>query len=69
MKAKYETSESWVQRESQFLKDNGFNGTGAWSDVDMMRQMAHPLVFTVIVNPMGRYKSDHIRKYKCGSGP
>lgn len=63
MKAKYGTSENWVQRESQFLKDNGFNGTGAWSDVDLMRQMTQPLVYTVIVNPMGNYKSDHIKKF------
>ncbi|KEO72685.1 glycoside hydrolase family protein [Anditalea andensis] len=63
MKAKYGNNEQWAKAESKMLRDNGFNGLGAWSDVDQIRQLDHPLVYTVIVSPMGNYKSDHIKKY------
>ena len=61
--SKYGTKENWIREESQLFKDNGFNGTGAWSDVDLIRQVSSPLVYTVIVNPMGAYKSEHINQY------
>ncbi|HSJ69706.1 MAG TPA: hypothetical protein VK921_18635, partial [Anditalea sp.] len=38
-------------------------GLGAWSDVDQIRQLENPLVYTVIVNPMGSYKSEHIKRF------
>jgi hypothetical protein len=41
------------------LKDHGFNGVGAWSDVDLIRTQKEPLVYTVIVNPMGAYHRQH----------
>jgi hypothetical protein len=63
LKAKYGTKEIWAVRESQLLKDNGFNGVGNWSDADLVRQTPSPLVYTVYVSPMGNYKSDHIRKF------
>jgi len=63
MKNKYESNENWVKQESQFLKEHGFNGIGAWSDVNLVRQSQEPLVYTIIVNPMGNYKSDHIKKF------
>ncbi|CAN5816228.1 hypothetical protein BH11BAC3_BH11BAC3_16810 [soil metagenome] len=63
MTEKYGTEQKWVVKESEFLKENGFNGTGAWSDVDLMRTTPDPLVYTIIVSPMGSYKSEHIRKF------
>jgi len=60
---KYGTAETWIKQESQLLKDNGFNGTGAWSDVERIRQSENPLVYTVIVSPMGSYKSEHQKKF------
>jgi hypothetical protein len=60
---KYGSPDAWVTQESQLLKENGFNGTGAWSNVDLMRQTANPLVYTIIVSPMGSYKSEHIKKF------
>jgi hypothetical protein len=60
---KYGTPQKWAEQESQLLKENGFNGTGAWSDVDLLRQAAAPLVYTVIVSPMGSYKGEHIKKF------
>jgi len=60
---KYGTAETWIKQESQLLKDNGFNGTVAWSDVERIRQSENPLVYTVIVSPMGSYKSEHQKKF------
>ena len=60
---KYGSKENWVKQESKLLRDNGFNGVGAWSNVDLVRNAANPLVYTVIISPMGMYHSDHIKKY------
>lgn len=61
--AKYESEEKWMSAETKFLKEQGFNGTGAWSDVDLMRKEIAPLVYTIIVSPMGAYKAQHKKKF------
>ncbi len=63
LKTKYGQDENWAKKEGDLLKENGFNGIGAWSDVDLVRQSKDPLVYTIIVNPMGSYKSVHIKKF------
>ncbi|SFD84814.1 hypothetical protein [Flavobacterium phragmitis] len=60
---KYGSKENWVKQESKLLRDNGFNGVGAWSNVDLVRNAENPLVYTVIISPMGMYHADHIKKY------
>jgi hypothetical protein len=37
------------------LRTNGFNNLGAWSDAGTLRQAAHPLVYTRILNFMSSY--------------
>jgi hypothetical protein len=37
------------------LHSNGFNGLGAWSDTERLRQAAHPLVYTRIWDFMSSY--------------
>jgi hypothetical protein len=61
--AKYGSSSNWVNTESDYLRQKGMNGTGAWSDVELIRGSAKPLVYTVIVNPMASYRAVHIQKY------
>lgn len=61
--SEYGSEKSWIEKESEFLKQSGFNGTGAWSNVDLIRESTKPLVYTIIVNPMGSYKSQHIKKF------
>lgn len=63
MTGKYGSQQNWVLQESQLLKENGFNGTGAWSNTDLMKENKIPLAYTVIINPMGRYKSEHIKQF------
>lgn len=61
--AKYGNSQNWVNNETEYLRQNGFNGAGAWSDVDLIRYSEKPLVYTVIVSPMASYRSVHIQKF------
>lgn len=61
--SRYKAEKKWVTEESAFLKENGFNGTGAWSNVDLIREEKNPLVYTVIVSPMGAYKRQHLKKF------
>lgn len=63
MKEKYGSPEKWAKKETEMLRSNGFNGLGAWSDVAQVRKMSKPLVYTIIINPMGDYKSDHKKAY------
>ncbi|WP_432326573.1 hypothetical protein ACRQ5D_21845 [Mucilaginibacter sp. P25] len=63
LKQKYGSVNNWYKHESTFLKDLGFNGAGAWSDVDLIRNSPSPMVYTVIVNAMGSYKADHIKRF------
>lgn len=63
LSSKYGTPQNWVVKETTLLKENGFNGVGAWSDVDLVKNSPSPLVYSVIVSPMGAYKSEHIKKY------
>lgn len=60
---KYGTLDNWLKKETQMLKSYGFNGVGAWSNVDLLQKIENPLVYTVIISPMGKYHSDHIQKY------
>lgn len=63
LSGKYGTQQSWIEQESNFLKNHGFNGAGAWSNVDLIRNSSSPLPYTVIVNPMGSYKAAHKKSY------
>ena len=54
---------AWAAHECGFLRENGFNGLGAWSAVDVVRECEKPLPYTVIVSPMGRYHGAHLKKY------
>ena len=63
LKEKYGTMEAWADSEMDHLRELGFNGLGAWATVDVVRKREHPLPYTVIVSPMGRYRGQHIRKF------
>jgi hypothetical protein len=63
LKNKYATKENWAKQESEMLRSFGFNGVGAWSAADLLQMQDKPLVYTVIVSPMGRYHSDHKKRY------
>lgn len=71
LKEKFGTPEKWAENQQEMLRSYGFNGLGAWSAVDFVKESEHPMPYTVIVSPMGMYKSQHIRKFggkyhQCG---
>ena len=55
--------ENWALQEGEMVRGLGFNGLGAWSRVDEVRGCGAPMPYTVIVSPMGRYKSVHIKRF------
>ncbi len=57
------TADKWLETSYSVLKENGFNGTGAWTDLDLIRNQKDPLVYTLIISPMGSYKRDHLKKF------
>lgn len=56
---KWGTNDAWATYATSWLKDNNFNGAGAWSDVTRLRKQTEPIVYTVIVNPMSNYRNYH----------
>lgn len=57
------SNEEWIKQTSAMLKENGFNGAGAWTDVNLLRKQQEPLAYTVIISPMGNYRKDHLKKF------
>jgi len=55
----YGDKAKWMARTQAMLLQDGFNGAGAWSNVDLIRnsalQATHPLAYTVILNFMADY--------------
>lgn len=46
---------AWAAETGALLRANGFNGTGAWSDTELLRASPRPLVYTRMWNFMGAY--------------
>jgi hypothetical protein len=60
---KFGTPQNWAAEETKMLRENGFNGAGAWSNVELLRKLENPPVYTVIVSPMSKYKGVHRQRY------
>ena len=55
MKERFHTKDAWATATIKQLRDNGFNGTGAWSDDAVLRATEKPIVYTPIWNFMSEY--------------
>lgn len=60
---KFGTEGNWLNKETELLRQYGFNGVGAWSNVNAVRSMDNPLVYTIIISPMGEYKKEHLKQF------
>jgi hypothetical protein len=56
-KEKFGSESNWVGSTASLLHSHGFDGLGAWSDADRLRQASQPLVYTRIWNFMSSYGS------------
>jgi hypothetical protein len=63
LKAKFGNDSVWAEKESRRLESYGFNGSGAWSDIDVIRKMEKPMPYTIIVNPMSMYRAEHLKRF------
>jgi hypothetical protein len=54
-KTKFGSDTNWVAGTTSLLHLLGFNGLGAWSDTERLRQAPQPLVYTRIWDFMSRY--------------
>ena len=57
--SKWGNNDVWCTFANGWLKTNGFNGAGAWSDVARLRSQAEPVVYTVIITPMSNCRNYH----------
>ncbi|MBW8863628.1 MAG: hypothetical protein JF609_01655 [Verrucomicrobia bacterium] len=55
LREKFGSESNWAAGATTLLRSQGFTGLGAWSDVDHLRQVQQPLVYTRILNLMGGY--------------
>lgn len=62
-KERFGNPDTWAATEMAMLRSYGFNDLGAWSTVDVVRRAEHPMPYTVIVSPMGRYKAKHLKRF------
>ena len=60
---KFGSLDNWLKTSTEMLKENGFNGVGAWTNPDLLRRQSEPLVYTLIVSPMGMYHRDHLKQF------
>lgn len=54
---KYGSNMNWVSQDTELLRSYGFNGTGCWSNVGLIKQMQQPLVYCVYINPMLQFNA------------
>lgn len=59
---KFGTEKAWIEETAKLLKANGFNGTGGWSNVELIRNEANPLVYTVTLRVMKNFRDRHLEK-------
>ncbi|MCX8037285.1 MAG: hypothetical protein N3D11_09630, partial [Candidatus Sumerlaeia bacterium] len=52
---KYGSLDKWAEAVVALLRDNGFNGTGGWSDAATLRKTARPMPYALSWNFMGSF--------------
>ena len=59
LQEKFGDDQGWIVETARMLQKYGFNGTGSWSDVELVRyanqQLEHPLSYTINLSFMSSY--------------
>ena len=61
---KFGTVEKWRDATVALLEDNGFNGSGAWSDNDLLRQASERIVYTPNFRFLAAYATTQRKLHK-----
>lgn len=59
MEKRFGTMERWAEQTLTWLRQYGFNGLGAWSRVDPLRQVDPPMPYTVSMHVMATYAMNY----------
>lgn len=60
---KFESPAAWAEQTVDFLKSYGFNGAGAWSDEELLREVEEPFAYTLYYNFMKPYLDQYKVKH------
>lgn len=52
---KYKSKENWARVTQDFLRDNGFNGVGAFSEYNLLRAATNRVPYTILVSFENRF--------------
>lgn len=55
LRERFGTPEDWAAYTAQLFQAHGFNGTGAWSDVDLIRAAPTKLAYTTTLNMLSEF--------------
>lgn len=61
---KFGTKEKWAEHTLGLLRENAFNGAGAWSEVDLIRNAKEPVPYTCMWNFMNAYGKERGGTYQ-----
>ena len=65
--SRFGTPGRWAEETTRELRALGFNGTGAWTDVDLLKNVMDPLVYTRHINFIRPYAREREKYgYKIG---
>jgi hypothetical protein len=56
----FTNASNWASATTALLRQNGFNGVGAWSDTTRIKQVPGPLVYTIIKNFLATYSNTNL---------
>jgi hypothetical protein len=54
----------WAKETTKLLKDHGFNGTGSWSNAELLQSSGNPVAYTLIWNFMSEYGKERGGTYQ-----
>jgi hypothetical protein len=54
-KKRFASDNEWARSTNDLLRENGFNGTGAWTATELLRPCEHPPVYTETWSFMGAF--------------
>jgi len=64
LNSRFGSETQWIEKETDFLKSYGFNGAGAWSNTELIKNSSNPLIYSIIIQPMRSFRNEDIKQNK-----